>query len=113
MMPLKVNPKQMERMMKRMGISMDEVDARQVVIKCADRDIVIDNPQVVKTKMQGKDSFQVTGDVRVDKTEVKLEINPEDVKMVAEQAKVSEQKATQALEKSGGDIAQAIIDLKG
>lgn len=112
MLPLKVNPREMERMMKRMGIKVDEIDAHQVVIKCPDRDIIIDNPEVAKTTMQGKASFQISGIVREEKGEVKLDINAEDVKMVAEQAKVSEQKATEALVKSGGDIAAAIMDLK-
>jgi len=112
MLPGKINPKQMEKMMKRMGIKVDEIDAQQVVIKCADKDIIIDNPQVVKTNMHGTQSFQITGNVREESGEVKLAINLDDVKMVAEQAKVSEAKAREALEKSGGDIAQAIMDLK-
>lgn len=111
-MPLKVNPKQMERMMKRMGIKVDEIDAQQVVIKCVDKEIIIDSPQVVKTVMQGKDSFQISGDVREEKGQVRLDISLDDVRMVAEQARVSEQEARAALEKSGGDLAQAIIDLK-
>ncbi|MDD5111187.1 MAG: nascent polypeptide-associated complex protein [Candidatus Altiarchaeota archaeon] len=112
MLPGRMNPKQMEKMMKRMGITVDEVDAQQVIIKCTDKDIIIDNPQVVKTKIQGKDSFQISGDVREESADVKLDISADDVKLVAEQAKVSEQKAKAALEKAGGDIAQAILDLK-
>ena len=114
MLPGKINPRQMQRMMKRMGISMNEVNAEQVVIKCADREIVIDNPQVVVTKVQGQDMYQISGDVREQSSggEVRLEISQDDVKMVAEQAKVPEKKARDALEKAGGDIAQAIMDLK-
>ena len=101
-------------MMQRMGISMKDVKAEQVIIKCADKNIIIDNPQVVVTKVQGQDMFQVSGDVREETLggEVSLEISPDDVKMVSEQAKVSEKKAREALEKANGDIAQAIIDLK-
>ena len=100
-------------MMQRMGISVKEVAAQQVIIKCADKDIIIDNPQVVITKVQGQDMFQISGDVREESGgEVKLEISADDIKLVAEQAKVSEVKAKAALEKSGGDLAQAIMDLK-
>ncbi|MFH1126284.1 MAG: nascent polypeptide-associated complex protein [Candidatus Altiarchaeota archaeon] len=113
MFPGKRNPKQMEKMMNRMGIKVDEIDAQQVIIKCSDKVIIIDNPQVVKTKIQGQDSFQISGAVREESGEVKLEINAEDIKMVAEQAKVSEKKAREALEKANGDLAQAIMDLKG
>jgi len=114
MLPGKINPKQMEKMMKRMGIKVDEVDAQQVIIKCAGRDIVVDNPHVIKTNMQGQDSFQITGDVREEAAgEVKLAVGEEDVKMVSQQANVPESKAREALEKAGGDLAQAIMDLKG
>ena len=103
----------MQRMMQRMGISMKDVNAEQVIIKCSDRDIIIDKPQIVVTKVQGQDMYQISGAVREQAAgEVKLEISPDDVKMVAEQAKVSESKAREALEKAGGDIAQAIMDLK-
>jgi len=113
MLPSKINPRQMQRMMQRMGISVKEVAAQQVIIKCADKDIIIDNPQVVITKVQGQDMFQISGDVREESGgEVKLEISADDIKLVAEQAKVSEVKAKAALEKSGGDLAQAIMDLK-
>jgi len=103
----------MQRMMQRMGISMNEIKAEQVIIKCADKEIIIDNPQIVVTKVQGQDMYQVSGDMREEAGgEVRLEFSDDDVKMVAEQAKVSEKKAKEALEKAGGDLAQAIMDLK-
>lgn len=113
MIPGGINPKQMKVMMKRMCIKMDEIDAQQVIIKCAGKDIIIDSPQVVKTSMHGQDSYQISGETREETMgEVKLDISLEDVKMVAAQAKVSEKKAREALENSGGDLAQAILDLK-
>ncbi len=108
-----INPRQMKQAMKRMGIQMDEINAESVVIKCADKDIVIENPQVVKTVMQGQVMFQISGNVKEQVGEVKVEISEEDVKMVAEQAGVSEEKARTALEESNGDIAGAIMRLKG
>jgi nascent polypeptide-associated complex subunit alpha len=63
--------------------------------------------------MHGQDSYQISGETREETMgEVKLDISLEDVKMVAAQAKVSEKKAREALENSGGDLAQAILDLK-
>lgn len=108
-----INPRQMKQAMKRMGIHMDEINAESVVIKCADKDIIIENPQVVKTVMQGQTMFQISGNVKEQTGEVKVEISDEDVKMVAEQANVSEEKAKIALEESMGDIAGAIMKLKG
>lgn len=108
-----INPRQMKQAMKRMGIQMDEINAESVVIKCADKDIIIENPQVVKTVMQGQTMFQISGNVKEQVSEIRIEISDEDVKMVAEQANVSEEKAKIALEESKGDIAEAIIRLKG
>ncbi|HHQ45139.1 MAG TPA: nascent polypeptide-associated complex protein [Candidatus Altiarchaeales archaeon] len=112
MFPGGVNPKQMKQMMKRMGIRMEELDAAQVIIKCVDKDVIIDNPNVVKTVVQGQDMFQVSGDVRVEEGDIGASINADDIKMVAGQAGVSEAKAKAALEACGGDLAQAILDLK-
>ncbi len=118
MFPGGVNPKQMQTMMKRMGIKMEEIDAEEVIIKCSDKDIVITNPSVAKVVMQGQASFQITGQEHTreitpeGEEDVSVEISEDDVKMVAEQTGVSEDAAREALEKTGGDIAEAIMNLK-
>lgn len=112
MFPGGMNPRQMKQMMRKMGIKMEELDAEQVIIKCVDKEIIIDGPQVVKTNVSGQDMYQVSGDSRVEEGEVTVEIDADDVDMVAQQAGVPVEKAKAALEKSGGDIAQAIISLK-
>lgn len=113
MFPGGMNPKKMGKMMKRMGIKMDEIAAEEVIIRTLDKEIKIQNPEVVKTTMQGKEMFQISGDIVESEVEVKVSIDEEDVKMVAEQTGVSEGKAKEALEESDGDIAQAIMNLKG
>lgn len=112
MMPGGMNPKNMKKLMKRMGIKSDEIDAEQVIIRCVDREIIIDEPSVVKTVIQGQEMFQIQGKVRESEAEAAADISQEDVEMVMSQAKVNEAKAIAALEKAKGDIAQAIIDLK-
>jgi len=104
-----INPKQMQAVMKQMGMSQDEVDALRVIIEKSDGGkIVVENPSVVKIKMQGQESFQVSGDV----SEVLGEegISEEDVKTVMEKAGVSEGEARKALEETG-DLADAILKL--
>ena len=116
MFPGGMNPKQMKQMMKRMGMKMDEIDADVVIIKGMNREIVIENPQVAKISVQGQDTFQITGDVsekEVEEGEVAVEINEEDVEMVAQQAGVSSEDAQKALEEANGDLAEAIMRLKG
>ena len=105
----KLNPKDMEKMMKKMGIKQEEIPATEVIIKTLDKDLVIHNPQVSKVNAMGQETFQITGDVE--------EVSPqsfsdEDVKTVAEQAHVSQEKARAALEESQGDLAQAILKLQ-
>jgi len=116
MFPGAINPKQMQTMMKRMGIKMEEIDAEEVIIRCSDREIVITNPGVAKVVMQGQASFQITGQEHtreIEEAEVSIEIDDDDVKMVAEQAGTSEDEARAALEETGGDIAEAIMKIKG
>lgn len=116
MFPGGMNPKQMKMMMKRMGVKMDEIDAEEVIIKCADKEIVITDPGVAKIVMQGQVSFQITGKEEtreIQEEEVELEIDDDDVNMVVEQTGVNEEKARAALEETGGDIAEAIMKIKG
>lgn len=107
-----IDPRQMKRLMDSMGIKSTEIDAHRVVIEGAEKDIVIEDPQVTAIDAQGNRSFQISGSIReVDK--VKVEISEDDVKMVAEQSGTSDQeKARKALEEANGNIAEAILKLK-
>lgn len=105
-----INPKLMKQAMKKMGVKQEEVDAKRVVIECSDKKIVINNPTVSKINMMGNDSFQVSGEVSEEGLE---SISAEDVETVVKQAGCSSSDAKKALEESDGDIAAAIIALKG
>lgn len=109
-----MNPRQMKKMMQQMGMQMDELDADEVIIKMrSGDDIVITDPNVVKMKVQGQESFQITGNVSSEGEgdNVIVEISDDDIKMVAEQAKVTEAQAKEALEQNQGDLAKTILDL--
>lgn len=103
----KIDPKQMEKMLKQLGMKTEQIDAKEVVIKTADKELVISNPQVQKIEMGGQQTFQITGEL----TEKKASWSKEDIKLVAKEANVSEKIAAKALEEEG-DIAQAILKLK-
>ncbi len=108
-----MNPRQMKQMMKRMGIKVDDVEAELVIIHGPSEEIIIEEPQVMKTVMQGQEIYQVMGGrVRREKIEARIDIDEEDVEMVAQQANVSNGEARRALEEAGGDIAAAIMELK-
>ena len=105
---MKINQRQIEKAMKRMGIQPQEIVAEEVIIRTAEKEIVISNPQVARVNMMGQDTFQVSGDVSEHSKE---KFSEDDVKMVAEQSSASEEEAKQALEETG-DIAEAILKLK-
>jgi nascent polypeptide-associated complex subunit alpha len=108
-----MNPRKMAQAMKKMGISQQEIDATEVVIKTRDKEFVISNPQVSKVNMMGQETFQVVGNIEERALDQKPEISEEDIKTVMEQASVDEEKAKEAIEKNNGDLAAAIIELKG
>ncbi|MFH1425088.1 MAG: nascent polypeptide-associated complex protein [archaeon] len=111
MMP-NLNPKQMQKMMKQLGMSTEQIDAEEVVIFLKNgSEMRISNPQVSRMKVQGQESFQISGDVQENAGSVSLDVSEDDVEMVVSQAGVSEEDAQKALEESGGDIAKAILSL--
>lgn len=104
----KVDPKKMQSMLKQMGISQEEIEAERVVIEKSDGRIIIENPSVQRIKMSGNESFQISGDIREESAE---KFSEDDVKLVAEKTSHSEEEAREALEKTNGDIAEAILKL--
>ena len=63
MYPRGVNPKQMERMMRQMGVKVEELEGVSKVVIFSDKgEIVIANPQVTKTKIMGQVMYQVAGE---------------------------------------------------
>jgi len=113
---MRINPKQVERAMKRMGIKSEQIDADEVIIKARDKEIVISSPQVTKVNMGGQDTFQIAGEVS--EREARTEsgeaagASEEDIQVVMQRTGATEAEARQALEESDGDLAQAIIKLK-
>ncbi len=105
---MKINPKQIEQAMKKMGIKQEEISADEVIIKTQDKEIVISNPQVMRVNMMGQESFQITGEVSERSAE---RFSREDIKLIMDQTGSTEEQAKTALEETG-DIASAILKLK-
>jgi nascent polypeptide-associated complex subunit alpha len=104
----KINPAQMQRLMKQFGIKSEEVKAKKVTIELEDKKLVIENPSVIAIDARGQKTFQVIGETK----EETLGPSDEDIEMVMEQAKASREEAVKALKESNGDIAEAILKLK-
>lgn len=108
-----VNPRQMQAMMKKMGITQQDIEAEVVIIKLTDnREIIIRNPSIQKVNMMGQKNYQISGDEEIVSSSVIPDVSEEDINTVAEQAGVNKEKAKAAILKNKGDLAQAIIDLE-
>ncbi len=114
-----LNPRQMKRLMKQMGISTKEVEgAKEVIIKFEGKEWVIKNPQISIIIQAGQEIYQIIGkkSERISTTssvnEAKIEISPEDISLVVAQTGATPEAAKKALEETEGDLARAIMMLK-
>ena len=105
---MKINPKMMEKAMKQMGIQTVDIPAEEVIIKTADKEIIISSPQVSRVSMGGQQTYQIIGEA-VERPLQKF--SKEDIQMIVDQTGCTKQEAKEALEKTG-DIAEAILNLK-
>jgi nascent polypeptide-associated complex subunit alpha len=119
----RMNPREQKRMMQRMGMNMDSVpNVQQVIIRTDGKDIVIDEPEVTILHIQGQKMYQVIGGQVSEQAPTQLKtgsaaalkpaFSEEDVQLVADQTGKSLDKAKEALEECGGDLAKAILLLQ-
>jgi len=126
-----MSPKQMARMMKKMGIEQKDIEGvKEVIIRFADKEWVISNPQVTAVKQAGAETYQVGGskteralsgkataaapeaEVVEEELPPEIEIPMEDAALVAGQTGVDIETAKQALKETEGDLAAAILKLR-
>lgn len=103
----KLNPREMEKMMKKMGMKQEEIDAEEVIISCKHKKLIIRNPQVTKINMMGQETLQVLGDIEEEEISG---FKDEDIHIVMEQTGCNREEAKKALEEKK-DIASAILFL--
>ena len=110
MMPGRMNPKQMNQMMKRFGINVKEIEnVEKVIIQTDTKDYVFENAEVTIMDAQGQKTYQISGKPRI--VEREEEIPQSDIDLVVEQTGKTADEAKKALEETNGDIAQAILKL--
>ena len=110
------NPREMRRMMDKLGVNTSEMtDVKEVIFRTATKDLIVQNPTVTTLEIQGKQTYQVIGEELEereisDKAEkAKPAISEEDILLVSEQANVTMEEAKGALDEVEGDLAQAIL----
>lgn len=126
-----MNPKKLNQMMRQLGIEVEDIDdVEEVVIRTADREIVFRDAAVSKMVAQGQTTWQLTGTPEERArgagpaggaaSAAPAAAEPEgpkftedDVRLVAENAKVPLDKARAALEAADGEPAEAILKLMG
>ena len=104
-------------MMEKMGVKMNELpEVSQVIIRTSTKDIVIDSPVVTMVTVQGQAMYQIAGG-NISETAVQASVAagpPEaDIQLVAQQTGRSLEDSRKALIEAGGDLAHAILILKG
>ncbi|MFB6203985.1 MAG: nascent polypeptide-associated complex protein [Candidatus Nanohaloarchaea archaeon] len=100
------NKGDMAKMMKQMGVDMEEIDADRVEVKIGDRKLVFEDPDLSKLDVQGNEIFQLKGVY-----EEQEDISQEDVELVVEKTGASEEEAREAL-KDSEDVADAVMSLQ-
>jgi nascent polypeptide-associated complex subunit alpha len=108
-----IDPRALKSMMDRLGMKSKEINASRVIIESEEKNIVIENPQVIAIDMQGSQVFQITGTRHDVEKSIKAEVTEEDIAFVSEQSGVNDTGAVKkAIEESNGDLASAIMKLK-
>jgi nascent polypeptide-associated complex subunit alpha len=117
MMPGRINPKQMNQMMRKLGISVKEIEnVEKVTIQTNTKEYVFDGAEVTIMDAQGQKTYQIVGNPRI--VERKEEIPKKDIELIMEHMEQTGKTATaeeaeKALEETKGDIAEAIMKLTG
>ena len=110
MMPGRMNPRQMNQMMKRLGIQVKDIEnVKKVIIQTDTKEYIFDEAEVTMMDAQGQKTYQVTGKPRIVSKED--EIPKEDIDLIVEQTGKSAEEAKKALKETNRDIAEAIMKL--
>ncbi len=109
-MPGNINPRQMNQMMRRLGISVKNIDnVEKIIIQTDSKEYIFKDAEVTVMDAKGQKTYQITGNPIIrDRADDTLK---EDIKLVMDQTGKSEEEAKKALEDSNGDIAEAILKL--
>ena len=111
-----VNPRQMQQAMKKMGIKQTDINnVTEVIIRTADREIVITDAEVVLVEMQGSRNYQISGNEKTRElgsaSPAAVSFPAGDIDLVMSQTGCDKERAVKALEDTGGQPAEAILKI--
>ena len=115
----RMNPRQMQAVMKRMGITQEELsDVVEVVIRTKTKELVFKGPSVTAMTVQGQKTYQIVGNPQERRpaaehkpAEGPAGVPEEDIKLVMSQTGCAAAEARKALEESDGAPAEAILKI--
>jgi nascent polypeptide-associated complex subunit alpha len=109
----RMNPREMKRMMQKMGMGMEELSGVfKVTLHMKGKNLIIPDPQITVMKVSGQTIYQVVGEATEEspeELETKIDISDDDAQLVSAQTGSSLEAARKALESTKGDLAQAIM----
>ena len=119
------NQRQMEMMMRRLGMTSEPVpDVEEVIVRTRTKEHVFAQPEVTVLTVQGVRTYQVVGNPVVRPRGASTEPSTgralpaapagppeEDVRLVMEQANVPREEAIEALREAHGEPAEAIMKI--
>jgi nascent polypeptide-associated complex subunit alpha len=101
------NPRDIEKMMRKLNMDVQQIPADIVIIKSKEKQIVISSPEVMLANMMGREVYQVTGEVSES-----VPINEDDVKIIMDKTGRDRDTVVKKLEELNNDLARAILELK-
>ena len=101
----------MAKMMKQMGVDMDEINADKVEVHMGDKKLVFNNPSLSKIDAQGNEIFQLQGNHSKEEKTDGEEVPEEDIDLVVEKTGASREESEEAL-KEADEVADAIMNLQ-
>lgn len=111
MMPGRMNPRQMNQLMRKFGINVKEMEnVKKVIIQTDTKEYIFEDAGVTIMDAQGQKTYQIAGKPRI--VERREKIPKEDIELVMQQTGKTHAEAKKALDETKGDIAEAIMKLK-
>jgi len=114
-----LSPKAMQKALGQ--IDTQEIDeVLEVIVRTRTEEIILEEPEVTIMNM-GQELWNIvpkrvirksSGTPSIPEAKQELTINEQDVQLIVSTAGVTKEEAISAIEKSGGDIAKAIMSLK-
>lgn len=115
-----MNPRQMQKAMKQMGIKQNNIEGVvEVIIRTKTNEIVMKGADVVCVEMGGQKSYQITGPETIraagssddSGSEPAVSFEASDIELVMSQTGCDRDKAIEALTATDGQPAEAILKI--